>query len=98
MKRQKEIAAKNEEKRELVSNVEAMQKLLVHSKQERVAAEDYRKQLKPACDVGDSTYDERKQARKSEIEALETARDKLKSAFEFVQVSTHFLSRTQRHG
>ena len=43
--------------------------------------EQYLKDLEPACGTGDSSYDDRKQARADEIEALRKAQAILQDAF-----------------
>jgi len=80
-KRDKEIEAKTEEKKATVDNVATMKKMLKTTKAEKGAAEKYEKELQPACVDGDSTYEERKEAREKEIEGLREAADKLKNAF-----------------
>jgi len=100
-KRNKEIQAKSEEKKSTVDNVAAMKKMLKSTKAEKDAAEKYEKELQPACVDGDSTYEERKEARESEIEGLREAADKIKNAFKedegkFVQTPAK-VSFLQRH-
>lgn len=58
-----------------------MEKMLKTTQAEKDAAEKYDKELQPACVDGDSSYDDRKKARKKEINALMEAVDKLKNAF-----------------
>merc|ERR1719262_2000532 len=52
-----------------------------HETKELEALEQYLKDLEPACIAGDSTYEERKQARADEIEALRKAQVILQEAF-----------------
>jgi len=82
MKRDKEIEAKTEQKKETVDSVASMKKLKKNTKEEQEAAEKYEKELQPACVEGDSTYEDRKEAREKEIEGLREAAEKLKAAFE----------------
>jgi len=98
-KRDKEIEVKTEEKKSTVDNVAAMKKMLKTTKGEKNAAEKYEKELQPACVDGDSTYEERKEAREKEMEGLRTASDKLKDAFkDDALVETHAkVSFLQRH-
>jgi chromosome segregation ATPase len=99
-KRDKEIQAKTEEKQSTVANVAAMKKMLGSTKAEKAAAKKYEKELQPACVDGDSTYEDRKEARQSEIEGLREARDKIKDAFKEDEslVATHAkVSFLQRH-
>jgi len=80
-KRDKEIQAKTEEKKATVDNVAAMKKMKKNTKDAKEAAEKYEKELQPACVDGDSTYEDRKEARTSEIEGLREAAEKIKDAF-----------------
>lgn len=99
-KRDKEIEAKSEEKKSTTDNVAAMKKMLKTTKEEKKSAEKYEQELQPACVDGDSTYEERKEAREKEMEGLREAREKLKDAFkeDGSLVETHAkVSFLQRH-
>merc|ERR1719460_179339 len=52
-----------------------------HNDKELEATEEYMANLQPACVEGDSTYEERKAARTTEIEALKSAETILEEAF-----------------
>lgn len=80
-KREKEIDAKTEEKKEYVVNIGTMEKMLKATKDQKESAEKYEKELQPACVDGDSSYKDRKDARDKEVKALKEALNKLKNAF-----------------
>lgn len=61
--------------------LEAMQTEKRHLTTELEATKKYLKDLEPACVTGDSSYEERKQARTDEIEALKKAQEILSGAF-----------------
>jgi hypothetical protein len=52
-----------------------------HNEKELEATEEYMANLQPACVEGDSTYEDRKSARTTEIEALKSAETILEEAF-----------------
>merc|ERR1712146_404959 len=80
-KRQKEAEMKSNEKKRLVDKINSLSKTKKHVADELEATEQYLKDLQPACVDGDSTYEDRKQARTDEIEALHKAQGILAEAF-----------------
>merc|ERR1712134_134312 len=80
-KRAKEAEMKTNEKKRLVEKINSMTKTRKHVSDELEATEQYLKDLQPACVDGDSTYEDRKQARTDEIEALHKAQGILAEAF-----------------
>jgi len=99
-KRSKEEEMKTNEKKRLVEKLGAMTKTRKHVSDEHEATEQYQKDLQPACVEGDSTYEERKEARSNEIEALHRAQDILAEAFKaeaFVQKNLRTPKTIQRH-
>jgi DNA repair exonuclease SbcCD ATPase subunit len=104
-KRNKESEMKENEKKRLVEKLDAMFKTHKHVSDEHEATEQYQKDLQPACVEGDSTYEDRKEARTNEIEALHRAQDVLADAFknapteeaEFVQKNLRTPKAIKRH-
>merc|ERR1712232_330248 len=80
-KRSKEAEMKSNEKKRLVEKINSKTKTRKHVSDELEATEQYLKDLQPACVDGDSTYEDRKQARADEIEALHKAQGILAEAF-----------------
>jgi len=80
-KRSKESEMKVAEKKRLVEKSISLNKNRKHVADEHEATEQYQKDLQPACVEGDSTYEERKQARADESEALHKAQVILEDAF-----------------
>merc|ERR1719174_1096425 len=80
-KRTKESEMKTAEKKRLIEKITAMKKQHQHISDEHEATVQYEKDLQPACVEGDSTYEERKDARTQEIEALHRAQELLAEAF-----------------
>jgi len=76
------LEANQEEETQLKKDSTAHQKFLKSTRKELNTVKKYIDELQPACVDGDSSYDDRKQARKDEIDALEEAMDTLKKAFE----------------
>merc|ERR1719345_7518 len=80
---------KTQERARLLGKLKTWQGQLKHVVSELEAVTQYLKDLEPACVSGDSTYEDRKQARADEIEALRKAQGILESAFkakdEFLQ-------------
>merc|ERR1719360_312571 len=72
-RRAKEAEMKEQEKKRLMDQVDSWGKSLKHTSDELEAAEQYMKDLGPACIDGDSTYEDRKKARTAEIDALKEA-------------------------
>merc|ERR1719326_672553 len=81
-RREKEVEMKTQEKDTLDTNVQTMQKLRKKVNTQLEAVETYLKDLEPACVDGDSTYEERKEARSEEIKGLKKAQETLQEAFE----------------
>jgi len=98
-KRSKEAEMKENEKKRLVEKLDALFKTHKHVSDEHEATEQYQKDLQPACVEGDSTYEDRKEARTNEIEALHRAQDILAEAFktEFVQKNLRTPKAIKRH-
>ncbi|CAK0845772.1 unnamed protein product, partial [Prorocentrum cordatum] len=80
--RMKESEMKAAEKGRLLDKIAALEKTLKHTSNELEMVEQYLRDLGPACLDGDSTYETRKAARQSEIEALKEAQVILEQAFE----------------
>merc|ERR1719161_2245933 len=72
---------KSQKKSSLEEKIEGMTAAKKHSARELSAVEAYLKDLEPACGEGDSSYEDRKQARKDEIEALRKAQNIFEDAF-----------------
>jgi len=102
-KRSKEAEMKENEKKRLVEKLESLTKNHKHVSDEHEATQQYQKDLQPACVEGDSTYEDRKEARTNEIEALHRAQDILAEAFkntpepEFVQKNLRTPKAIKRH-
>ena len=79
--RTKEVEMKENERKRLADNINAMSKQKKHTADELEATEIYEKDLQPACVEGDSSYEDRKADRAKEIEALHRAQDILADAF-----------------
>jgi chromosome segregation ATPase len=92
-RRTKEKEMKSSEKKRRIAKKTAFQQTKKHLSGELEATEKYEKDLKPACTDGDSTYEDRKEARSKEIEALKEAQGILKDAFKedqgFLQIRRH---------
>jgi len=72
-RREKESEMKAQEKKRLEEKIASLEKSKKHTNDELGAVDQYLKDLSPACLEGDSTYEDRKAARASEIEALKEA-------------------------
>merc|ERR1719207_377971 len=72
---------KAQKKSSLEEKIEGMTAAKKHSARELSAVEAYLKDLEPACGEGDSSYEDRKQARTDEIEALRKAQGIFEHAF-----------------
>merc|ERR1719482_92991 len=86
--KEKSIEMKTHERARLLDKIKTWKGQLKHVTSELEAVIQYLKDLEPACVSGDSTYEDRKQARADEIEALRKAQAILESAFkakEFLQ-------------
>jgi len=80
-KRSKESEMKTQEKKRLGNKIDEMSKRRKHESDELEAVVQYLKDLRPACVEGDSTYEDRKAARSTEIDALKEAQGILADAF-----------------
>merc|ERR1719313_2661973 len=86
--KEKSAEMKTQERARLLDKLKSWKDQLKHVVSELEAVVQYLKDLEPACVSGDSTYEDRKQARTDEIEALRKAQAILESAFkakEFLQ-------------
>merc|ERR1719191_2055606 len=72
-RRTKESDMKTQEKKRLSDKIDAMTKSKKATEGELEATDQYLKDLQKACVSGDSSYEERKEARATEIEALQKA-------------------------
>merc|ERR1719272_929996 len=93
--KEKESEMKGHERQRLLSKLKTWNGEKKHVVSELEAVTQYLKDLEPACVSGDSTYEDRKQARTDEVKALRKAQTILEEAFKdkelFLQrkVSTH---------
>jgi len=78
----KDAEAKEEEKKREVEEAALLTAERKHVSDEHMATDIYLKDLQKACVDGTSSYEDRKEARDDEIEALHKAKDILKEAFE----------------
>jgi len=93
-RRTKESEMKTQEKKRLSDKIDAMTKSKKHTEGELEATEQYLKDLQPACVSGDSSYEDRKAARATEIEALQKVQGILTDAFkEEASAAAGFLQR-----
>merc|ERR1719463_340439 len=76
-----DTSMKSKKKFVLEEKMDDMTQAKKHSVRELSAVEAYLKDLEPACGEGDSSYEDRKQARKGEIEALRKAQKIFEDAF-----------------
>merc|ERR1719272_2144459 len=79
--KEKSAEMKTHERARLLDKLKTWTGQLKHVVSELEAVVQYLKDLEPACVSGDSTYEDRKQARADEIEALRKAQGILESAF-----------------
>jgi peptidoglycan hydrolase CwlO-like protein len=80
--RTQESKSKGQERGRVVNKLTELKDKNKHVAGELYAVEQYWKDLGPACYEGDSTYEERKAARASEIEGLKQAEGILATAFD----------------
>jgi len=73
---------KGSKKDALQEKLEGMATELKHTSSEFDAVKQYLKDLEPACGSGDSSFEDRKQARTDEVEALKKAQTILEEAFQ----------------
>merc|ERR1719326_534133 len=92
-RRTKESEMKTAEKKRLTDKIDQMTKSKKNTAGELEATEQYLKDLQPACVSGDSSYEERKEARATEIEALQKVQGILTDAFK--ESAAGFLQRSQ---
>merc|ERR1719473_2520096 len=76
-----DTAMKSQKKSSLEEKIEGMTAAKKHTARELSAVEAYLDDLEPACGEGDSSYEDRKQARKDEMEALRKAQNIFEDAF-----------------
>merc|ERR1740138_1102312 len=81
-RRTKEVEMKTQEKARRVDKITSLEASKKNMEAELEKVEQYRDDLKPACDNGDSSYDDRKAARAKEIKALGKAQEMLQTAFD----------------
>merc|ERR1719197_1893136 len=93
-RRTKESDMKTQEKKRLTDKIDAMTKSKKNTVGELEATEQYLKDLQPACVSGDSSYEERKEARATEIEALQKVQGILTDAFK-ESAAAGFLQRSK---
>merc|ERR1719181_13172 len=91
-RRTKESDMKTAEKKRLTDKIDEMTSSKKNTNGELEATEQYLKDLKPACVSGDSSYEDRKEARATEIEALPKVQGILTDAFK-EDASAGFLQR-----
>jgi len=95
-KRSKEAEMKENEKKRLVEKLDAASKTHKHVSDEHEATQQYQRDLQPACVEGDSTYEDRKEARTNEVEALHRAQDILAEAFKNTPTESEFVQKNLR--
>lgn len=76
-----DTSMKTQKKSSLEGKVEGMTAAKKHTAREMSAVEAYLTDLEPACGEGDSSYEDRKKARKDEMEALRKAQNIFEDAF-----------------
>jgi len=92
--RLKESEVKESEKKRQVEKTATLMSEKKHVTEEKDVTAQYEADLQKACVEGGSTYDERKDARQEEIDALHKAKDILKAAFE--EKTTFLLQRPKK--
>merc|ERR1719191_2391666 len=76
-----DTSMKSQKQASLEEKIEGMTAPKKHTTREIDAVKAYLKDLEPACGEGDSSYEDRKQARKDEMEALRKAQNIFEDAF-----------------
>merc|ERR1719428_1995505 len=76
-----DTSMKTQKKTSLEEKIEGMTAAKKHTAREMSAVEAYLRDLEPACGEGDSSYEDRKKARKDEMEALRKAQNIFEDAF-----------------
>merc|ERR1719199_1989099 len=79
--REQDTTMKTNRKTEMSQKLDGMESQKKHLTTELDAVNQYLKDLEPACVDGESSYEERKQARTDEIEALRKSQNILADAF-----------------
>eukprot|EP00425_Heterocapsa_triquetra_P003074 CAMPEP_0195055786 /NCGR_PEP_ID=MMETSP0448-20130528/4383_1 /TAXON_ID=66468 /ORGANISM="Heterocapsa triquestra, Strain CCMP 448" /LENGTH=299 /DNA_ID=CAMNT_0040085497 /DNA_START=10 /DNA_END=909 /DNA_ORIENTATION=+ len=92
-RRAKESEMKAQEKKRTDDKTAFMSKQRKGVEKEHEAVVQYLEDLQPACVKGDSTYEDRKAARATEITALKEAKDILADAFKKEELPAGFLQR-----
>jgi len=80
-RRIKESEMKTADRKNVLERQRALETTHHRVSNEKDATQQYLRDLEPACVIGDSTYADRKTARKQEIDALKMAQDHLHNAF-----------------
>jgi len=80
-RRKKEAEMKAERRKELLNKIDDLTKSKKHVSTELESVKQYLDDLQPACVEGGSSYEERKAARKDEMEALRKVQGVLEDAF-----------------
>merc|ERR1719378_1065310 len=80
-RRTQEVDMKSNEKKSRAEKVATLNGQKKDTEGELEKTEQYLKDLEPACVSGDSTYEDRKAARATEIDALKKAQITLRDAF-----------------
>jgi len=80
-RRTQEVEMKSNEKERRVEKIASLESKKKDTGAELEKTVQYLKDLEPACVTGDSTYEDRKSARSTEIEALQKAQITLENAF-----------------
>merc|ERR550514_1076569 len=93
-RRTKESDMKTQEKKRLSDKIDAMAKSKKNTENELKATDQYLKDLQKACVSGDSSYEERKEARATEIAALQKVQGILADAFK-ESAAAGFLQRSK---
>lgn len=81
-RRVKEVEMKGQERKRVLDNLRSLETRHKGVSKDKEATEQYEKDLQPACVEGDSTYDDRKDARDKEVVALKEAQTLLQGAFD----------------
>merc|ERR1719191_821258 len=93
-RRTKESDMKTQEKKRLSDKIDALTKSKKNTVSELEATDQYLKDLQKACVSGDSSYEERKEARATEMEALQKVQGILTDAFK-ESAAAGFLQRSK---
>merc|ERR550514_467819 len=96
-RRTKEAEIKNANRERVLDRVANNEKSLKSSTEQLAAAKQYLKELSPACEEGDSSYETRKADRDAEVGALKEAKEMLVNAFKEDAPSASFLAPVKTH-